>query len=502
LGYRDEETVLALQLLAARGYVRFDRQRKLIYLAQVGPDPVELEGRMQQMLEKVERVPAELLDKRQAQQFRSLLSGALGRLEEAVGDEEELDEMQALLIDVEQGLGDTLSAGRESLRQNLNNEVLELERAVLYLRRTNILDRNVEGQVAFVMHLNELRQRLSERRRKLAVRYEALRDALKQATAQASGGPVSETLSLYQSLQERSSQGEALAEERQHLTEQTDHLEQWITLLHDTDRLFNALERTPGLQRELTREVIPQIQAHLTKERLGGLDAWETFRVKVRAVEEELEKRRRHGNERFGEVKEEYETFLRAIDVSDYRPRTRYTYGEDEGSYQDLYREVKTKVDGRLKEIEDNLERNEEDLLKAEYIHELGPEHPTVVERVKEQIREAREQLRSLRRALTTRFIQSAGDELTAYGERVRAVAQVVVASREELGPILYTPRELSDVEHSVLNAFGQRSTVDPTDLFVSLRQEGRDMGWQDLIELIDHLYRKNRILIRISRRS
>lgn len=502
LGYRDEETLLALQLLAARGYVRFDRRSKLVYLAQVGPDPAELEARMQQMLEDIEQVPSELLDEKQVQEFRSTLSEALECLDEATGDEEELDELQALLVDLEQKLGDRLSARRESLRQDLNGMVLEMERAVIGLRQANVLDREVEGQVAFVMHLNELRQKLSDQRRKLDAQYEALKEDLKQAIAQATGGPITETLILHQSLHEGTVKRESLVEERQRLTEQTHHLERWITLLQDTDRLFNALERTPDLQRELTREVIPQIRVHLTKERLEGLDAWETFQVKVRAVEEELEKRRRHGNERFGEVKGEYEAFLRAIDVRNYRPTTRYTYGEDEGSYQDLYREVKAKVHERLKEIGDDLEQNEVDLLKAEYVQELAPEHRPVVKRVKKQIRGAREQLESLRRVLTISLIESEGDELNAYGERVQALAQVVVTSRGELGPILYTPRELSEVERDVLNAFEQRSNVDPTDLFVSLRQEGRDLDWQNLIELIDHLYRKNRILIRMSRRG
>ena len=502
LGYRDEETVLALQLLAARGYVRFDRQSKLIYLTQVGPDPAELETHMQKMLKKIEAVPAELLDKTRAQEFRSLLDEALERLDEAAGDEEEVDELQALLLDLEQRLGEILSARRESLRQKLNNEVLELERAILDLRRSHVLDRTVEGQVAFVMHLNELRQKLSDRRRKLAGKYEALEEVLKQAVARASGGPISETLSLYQSFQEGLSQREALAEERENLTRQVDYLERWITLLKDADRLFNALERTPDLQRELTREVIPQIQAHLAKERLDGLDAWETFQVKVRAVEEELEKRRRHGNERFGKVKEEYEAFLRAIDVRNYRPTTRYTYGEDQGSYQDLYREVKTKADERLKGIESDLEQNEVDLLKAEYIQKLAPEQQPVVKRVRSQIREARDQLKSLRHMLTISLIEGADEELDEYGDRVQAIAEVVVKSREELGPILYTPRELSEAEEAVLDAFGRRSNVDPTDLFVSMRQQGRDLDWEKLVELIDHLYRKNRILIRMSRRS
>jgi len=501
-GYRDEETLLALQLLAARGYVRFDTQNKLIYLAQVGPDPVELQARVKKLQTEIEQIPADLLDEKRVEEFRATLAGAQKRLGEFADDEEELDELQTLLSDLDQQLGSALSQQRDSLRQQLNALVLEVERVLIGLRQGNILDRTIEGQVAFVMHLNELRQHLSGQRRKLASQYETLKKTLTQAITRAGGGPVSETLALYQTLQGGTNQWEALEKEHQALSDQIRHLERWIKLLQDTDRLFNALERLPDLQRDLTREVIPEIQVHLTKQGLKGLANWETFQVKVRAVEEELEKRRRHGNERFSKVKEEYEALLRAIDVRDYRPKTRYTYGEDEGSYRDLYQEVQTKISARLDEIDADLEQNQVDLLKAEYIQELTPENRPIVKRVKRLIAEAQEQLKSLRRALTISLIKSAGEELNAYGERVRNVAQVVVTSRSELGPILYAPHDLSEAEQDVLNAFGQRSAVDLTDLFVSLRQSGRKLDWPDFIELIDHLYRKNRILIRMTRRG
>ena len=501
-GYRDEETLLTLQLLAARGYVRFDTQNKLIYLVQIGPDPAELEARVKKLQTEIERIPSELLPAKQVKAFRAMLTEAQNRLDEFADNEEELDEVQTLLSDLDQQLSDALSRQRDSLRQDLNALVLQVERAVIGLRQSNTLDRNIAGQVAFVMHLNELRHRLLKQQRKLAAQYQDLKEALTRAIARPSGGPISETLALYQALHEGTGRQKSLERERQSLSEQTHHLEQWIKLLHDTDRLFNALERLPDLQRDLTREVIPEIQAHLTKHGLNGLTDWETYRVKVKAVEDELEKRRRHGNERFGQVKGQYEAFLRAMDVRDYRPTTRYTYGEDEGSYQDLYREVQTKISERLDEINADLEQNQVDLLKAEYIQEVTPKDRPIVKQVKKEIAEAQKQIQSLRRALTISLIERAGEELDAYGERVQRVAQSVMDSRNKLGPILYAPHDLSEAEQDVLSAIGRRQAVDLTDLFVSLRQGGRKLEWPDLIELVDHLYRKNRILIRMSRRG
>jgi DNA repair exonuclease SbcCD ATPase subunit len=224
--------------------------------------------------------------------------------------------------------------------------------------------------------------------------------------------------------------------------------------------------------------------------------------VKVEAIEEELEKRRRHGNELFGEVKEDYEEFLRVIDVRDYRPTTRYTYGEDEGSYQDLYKEVQEKATSRLEEIEEDLEQNEVDLLKAEYIQELSEEQDSLVEELEQRAQEACEELQSLKRATSVSLVKEAGEGLKTYSERVQDVATVVVDIRRALGPILYAEYELSDAEQDILDAFGRRRDVDPTDLFVSLRKQGYELDWPDFMEFVDHLYRKNRILIRMTRRG
>jgi hypothetical protein len=167
-GYRDEETLLALQLLAARGYSRFDVHDKIVYLAQLGPDPVELQDQLERIAQDLASVPAELLPEDQLSSLRSELSNAREHLEEASHDEEELDELQTRLSDLDRKLRDALSEKREELRRQLSNLVLEVERALIGLRQSDRLDREIQGQVAFVMHLNELRQQLATERRRLA----------------------------------------------------------------------------------------------------------------------------------------------------------------------------------------------------------------------------------------------------------------------------------------------------------------------------------------------
>ena len=501
LGYRDEETLLALQLLAARGYARFDTRDKIVYLAQLGPDPAELRAQCDALAADLDSVPPELLPEKELEAFRTALSEAKSYFREGAEDEEELDELQTRLSDLNQRLSDVLSERREELRHKLNALTLEVERTLIGLRQGDTLDREIQGQVAFVMHLNELRQHLARERRRLADGYAGLKTTLTQAIAQTQGGPVSEALLLFQARCESEAQRDELDQKRDVLDTQVGCLERWIRLLRSTDQLFNALASLPDLRDQLIRQVVPEIQAHLTKHKLAGLADWEPFQAKVDVVEGELERRRRHGNEHFGAVKETYEQFLREIEVGDYRPRARYTYGEDEDSYRDLYEEVRKKAEGRLAEIAGDLERDRSDLLKARYIHIVSDHSQKLVHQVAQRLAGDTQALEQLRRVLTASLVQKAGDELATFSGQVNQVAQSVLGVRKQLRVLLIADHQLTAEEAKVLDAFGSANDVDLTDLFVRLRRAGEEIELKDLLDMLERLYRKNRIIVRVRQR-
>ena len=418
LGYRDEETLLALQLLAARGHTRFDQASKIVFLAQVGPDSAELQVRLEKLKADLEDA-TELLPTNQINSLTKALSKAKTDFDNASQDEEELDELQTRISDLTQQLGDLLSTHHNELRQQINTLLLDVERASIHLRSSGTLERKIEGQVAFVMHLSELQQNLAQEQRSLTRHYDALKQTLKQALQHAGGGPITEIQQLHQAQRDGEKQREVLAAQQELLETQIGWLAQWIKLLKDTDQLFNALSRLPDLREQLTQQVVPEIQAHLTRRKLEGLADWEPFQAKVKAVEDELEKRRRHGNETFTTTKESYEQILRDMAVADYRPRSRYTYGEDNESYNDLYTEVREKIDKRLAEIEQDLSRDQTDLLKIQYINIATDENRALVQRVEKQLREAGTTLRQLRKALTSVLIKNGGDELASFSKDV-----------------------------------------------------------------------------------
>lgn len=504
MGYRDEETLLALQLLAARGYARFDAHDKIIYLVQIGPDQNELRARLERLTADLESISSDLLLAKQFSALQTALAEARMGLEQVSQDEEELDEMQTHLSDLDRQLSDALSERRKELRKQLNDLILEVERSLAALRQGDTLDHEIQGQVAFVMHLNELRQHLVRNRRQLTERYTELKNTLAQTIGQAGEGPVAEALALHRAQREGERRRGELDKERETLETQVNCLERWIKLLKDTDRLFNALAQLPDLREQLIHQVVPETQAYLTKYKLEGLANWEPFLAKVNAIEEELEKRRRHGNERFGTVKETYEQFLREIEVGDYRPRTRYTYGEDEESYRDLYEEARLKIEGRLDEIAADLERVQTDLLKAKYIHIVDENNHKLIQQVERQLTNSKTTLGQLRRALTVSLIQKSGDELAAFGHQVKEVAQCTAIVQQQLGPILFADHQLTSEETQVLQAFGSRngSGIDLTDLFVELCLSGQKIELRDLLATLERLYRKNRVIIRVRQRK
>lgn len=500
-GYRDEETFLSLQLLAARGYTRFDPSTKIIYLAQIGPDPHELKRQLIRLADNLEKAEG-LLEASSLSKFKDTVNRLLQQLERAQQDAEELDELQTHISDLDQQLEKLLSSHREARRSKISQLVLDLERDSIALRNSSALDQEIQGQVAFVMHLNELRQTLAQGKRELLSQYNALKAGLTADLNNAGGGPVTEMQQLYHAQHSGEQKRGRLAQQRQELESHVDHLKEWVGLLKDTDRLFNTLSRLPDLRDQLAHQVVPEIQAHLTKRRLDGLGDWELFRSKVDSVEEELEKRRRHGNETFNAVKEEYEKVLREMLVGDYRPRTRYTYGEDSGSYGDLYEEVKSKMEKRLEQISADLSREQTDLLKAQFITVVSDEDLKLIRQLQEQLLENEAALQRLRRSLTTSLIKTGKDELDEFAEQLNKVSQVLGIVRQQLGPVLHADHELASNEIAIWQALGSRNESDLTDLFVELRQEDKDMSLSELLEVLESLYRKNRLSIRIRPRG
>jgi len=501
-GYRDEETVLALQLLIARGYTRIEPDSKIVYLTQSGPDASDLQAQLERFEDDLENIPLDLLQTEQLSTLKSKLSAAKAQFEPAMQDDEELDELQTCVNDLNLQLGSWLLERQQQISEQLSSLQLEIEGKQISLRQADDIDKEILGQVDFVRLLNELRQHISADRHHLSDRYGELGQELAKGIRESADGPIAKTLCLHELYCEVDNNLTDLNEKRQKLEVQIEQLEKWKKLLRSTDMLFNALAKLPELRDRLVQNVIPEIQAHLSKQKLDGLADWEPFEIKIGEVEEELEKRRRYGNEEFGQIKELYEKILHEIGVDEYRPHARYTYGEDDDSYRDLYEEVRSKIEGRLNNISERVEQQKTDLLKAKYIHTVDKDGQDLIQNLEKQLISGETNLHELHRELNITLIQKRGGELDDLVKRINEVATSTDNIRAGIGPIIFADPELTPEEAEALQTLQARSEMDLTDLFIDLRHTGRDIEIQGLLSLLEHLYRKNRIIIRIRQRE
>jgi hypothetical protein len=500
LGYRDDELMLALQLLIARGYIRLDQQEKVIFFFQIGPDPQDLERRVIKLSHDLEKVSS-LLEDNDSNSLRQGLMTIGTLLNEYAEDEENLDEISTKLTDLTNKFTDLLNTTKNSTKQKISLLIFDIDKVIISLKQNSILDREIHGQVAFVMHLNELRQALVSHRRPIIERASELRSDLNKALNDAGNDPIAGTVNLSALYLQSLKFWEEIQSSKDALIHRSDLLDKWIKLLENTDKLFNALTSVPELKENLTQEIVPEILSHLTKRKMDGLNDWEVFTLRIQAVEEDLENLRRYGNELFNKKKEEYEMFLRNINVSDFRPKCRYTYGEDQESYRDLYEEVRTKVESRIREIYIELEKNQLDLLKAQFIYMID-EKNDVITKTEAEIKDITLKLRKSKNLLSTEYIKANGDELMGYGDGLNKLVNSLNEIQQTLRSIIRADYKLNENENQIIGLVKTKNDIDLTDLFVAVRQSGKLLDLESLIQLLESLYRKNRIIIRIRNRG
>ena len=101
-------------------------------------------------------------------------------------------------------------------------------------------------------------------------------------------------------------------------------------------------------------------------------------------------------------------------------------------------------------------------------------------------------------------MIQAGKEELAALTARLNTVPNTLKQVRQQLRPMLHADHELTDDEVTIWQAMGTRTEIDLTDLFVELRQkhEAKELDLAELLRVLESLYRKNRLSIRVRPRG
>lgn len=500
LGYRDEETFLTLKLLVGRGYLRTDPEAKIIYLVGVEGDPSTLLEEVQKLISDIDK-SASLFTHDKLEGFQQEVNALKRRLEEVDEDAEEIDELQTQLNDLQQLLSDQLTEIGRNLRNNIEAIIQNLHRDSIELRKyEQPLQQHIQGQLAFVQHLNEVRQTLEVQMKDLQKRYGQVRKTAEKAIGEGSSGPITEAQSLQQIEQTAFKERKSLTQSADDLAQKTKWLQKWEEMLRSAEALFNSLARLPDLRDRLTGQFVPEVRSHFAKHKVDGLAQWEIFSDKLNEIEVDLDNRRRHGSQLFGDVKTRYETVLREAGVGDYRLRSRYTYGEDEGSYSDLYEAVVEKLTARIRELQQILRAAQSDMSQARHIQldVLTTVQKEEIQQLELQLTSAQDQIQELHNALTNNLVEKEGDDLAKWQEQLNTIDDSINEIRRQINRILHTEQQLTDAESDLMEHINSSSQQDLAQLFESWLQVRSDTNLTQLLSLLENLYRKRRITIQV----
>ncbi len=492
LGYLDDEFWWSLKLLEARAYIEFDNPRDptvvRLITTRTKDDVLDTLARLEETLSRI----SHMLPLREIENEIKRLKERLEELSE--DDEEELDELYRTTKRLESELMNKLNKSLSEIKQRLNNTLLELTRYKTKLKQDRSLDKEILGQVGFVQHLNEARQKLAKVKDSILKDVEKLEKGLTKSMNKTFTDPINGFLILHDELESNKKELESIVKKIKEYDSNIEFLDKWKNLLQRTDSLFNNLRYTPNLKEKLN-DVIYEIQEHLTKHKIDGLRNYEVFESKIDRIEKELREIQRVSHDQFAKVKEEYQKLLKTIGISDHL-KSRFTYGEDEESYRDLFNEVKEKVEDRLNNLRGLVEEINIDLLKCEYIYNLD------VSKLSERLKDIVDELDSLYKGLSLDMIENI-ETFKDYLNNANELIDRINALKADVRRLIHAPDEkLSDDELKILKLFENKDELDITDVFAQLKLRDSSFDLQRIMKALLDLYRKNRVIIRVRKRG
>ena len=501
-GYRDEETAMALKLLASRELVGKDDQAGLIYRIPAGPPPQEVDRRLKALHSHVHNLPIGLVEREK---------GPLVHRVESLRDrfspelqEEALEELSIEIGRVEADLTALANRKRQTLLDELTEQVREVQQGIGALSRAHELEEDVPAGLDFRRHLMDLQAILRKKRRKLAGDLNKAQQKLKDLHERAVAGLDVEALSsFYQEYIQSIAQLGRLNEQSDQLDRERKGLVAWFKLLKESDLLYKSLSTMSDLRIRLTDEVVREIMRNFTQRfarqelhELAG-DA-ELFRLQFDELGRERDTRVAAGHEAFGEVKAQYRQWLATMGVERPDFPAHYSPVEHEQSYLDMFQQVRSLGIGYLDRLTERLKDIDLNLRRASRIHfeKFTDEERTTLAELEKRRADLQTDLDAAHKWLLAVDLAKAEDS----DERANDIADIGMALEEVneatwrlLRPV---PPQTTE-EQKVLSLLAGRREVDLTELVLSA---GDELDLKGLITGLIGLYQGSQVSIKIRR--
>ncbi len=339
-----------------------------------------------------EAVPS--LDPSVIKQGAEAIKGTLEKLQPLFPDDiarfvDQLNEIIRLTETDDEGAWDTariqLSGLQGQLRefvrakaQEIANEAERLEREGQKLLRAkpSDLDQPIRLSVRLAEWLERHRQglqrernRLSERLNKVLTQAQQIeREAKRIANESEWQKQVDLLAKVADCLSSERKNFEQLQGELQSWRAYWDGLQRWRTVSEEADNVFrNIPERYSELRQE-ANSWLEQVMDYFAEQRQEALKGAEQFEYSLRALREKLARLQSEEHEKFRRLIEEYERTLTVLNGA--RLSTPYDPQDPEGSYERLFGEVMSQLQGAIAHFEENLQQSRNRLQFLQFIRQ------------------------------------------------------------------------------------------------------------------------------------
>jgi hypothetical protein len=503
LGYRDEETTLAIQLLLSRHLVGISKGNpNLVYIPIETLSIETIQIKLSNEKSRLLALPQGLIPMQHIETLQKQIDMLSKRLEQDTS-EEDLDEVNRQIDNLREQIIVTVSNQYNVFSQDIRDLRGKVDDNLLALKRIKPqIEPAFQGQVQFVQHLSTLRMELIRQQESLYLALESQRTVLTEALERKSGDSVEKVVELQETHRKIQDKMTPLEQRCEILRAQSEGLVHWREVLKQADMLFASPGLPDDLRGTLTKDVVPSITEHLVKHRFDGLKDWEHYKKKVEEINQQFRDRQTTGNTRFVTIKDEYITILRDMHIGQSALRARYEYGADDASYRDLHDEVVEKIRKRLDEMGRDIEQNNSDLIRVEYLQSLSDEQTTFFHQSKQTHQQNCQTFQALRDTLGLDIVKDLQDALPTFRDQVNELREQIIETRRMIGKLLTVNQSRDENEEIVFSLLEGRQDSDLTQLFLSLRKEHQDISLETLLDRLRSLFSKGQIEIRVRRRA
>lgn len=506
LGYRTEEIAFGLQLLVVRGYVRTIKDENLIALAFETRPKDEIIKEAKIFKQKVETLERLLKSSKKAKKLSDDLNKTLRMLNKSDLDDDTLSQIdytckQEYLKRLEELIQDYSSQSKTELA-DLNAEIRGMNSELFRVK----FDEQIEGTLGFVMHLNELRSDLRSNLDKLNSGLETAESTYKQLNSNVDSLDLKSDLEQFaDSLTKLSQSIDKFSARKDFILEKRDALEEWKSLNSRASTLFNNLSgghELPDLvelRDKLTKELVPEIQEHLSLKKLDGLHDYEVFEKQLSTLESKYKEIVSKVQSDFGQLREKYEKLLQdSLGIKRSSLHANCNVSNIQESYKSLHKQVREKIESRASELTKRIHEIYADLLKVTNILEMPEEQLEKVDQVKEDYQSIKSLGDELFEILTLKVIGDT-DEFQSRCDEFEVRIVKAGNLKEELEKLM-RPQDVEVDEQELLTKINANRAVDLTEILVDVLENSPDTPTTEILEHLNSLYRKNRVKITISR--